>query len=110
MDGHGGLLQEMEEGGVMARTHNSKFTFDEHKKLGDVLKNIDTQLVDVYTDVALVYGKDSRVAIAAIRAWDAVGTLRHILDDQIFNDHAARDTQELTHVYYGERSGKGWKE
>lgn len=75
-----------------------KLSIEEHIQLGDKLKKIREELVDIIGLVSKQYPKTSTARRKATKAFDSVDLLRSALDDIVCSEFP--DYGERTSVYY----------
>lgn len=84
------------------------FTLEQHRDIGARLGAIRDEYMKISIDIANTYGKTKHVK--TLRICDDIDKVRSDLDTTLFREHPEVDGEELTNIYYGNRSGRKNKE
>ena len=79
---------------------NQRMTLDEHRELGRILQDARNMLVVNSNKLANVYGKMKEPSLKLGKAADLIDEVRSLLDDQLFEEHPALESEEGCRYYY----------
>ena len=79
---------------------NQKMTLDEHRELGRILQDARNMLVENSSKLANVYGKTKEPSLKLGNAADLIDEVRSLLDDKLFEEYPALESEEGCRYYY----------
>lgn len=82
------------------------FTFEEHQELGEKLKAISNDIMDLSIKIPNKYNRNKlarKATKAAIKAHITISDLRSVLDDMVCAENPNRKDTDVVNVYYGEK-------
>ena len=83
-----------------ATIKNHKMTLDEHRELGRILQDARNRLVVNSNKLANIYGKTKKPILKLERAVDLMDEVRSLLDDKLFEEYPALESEEGCRYYY----------
>ena len=81
-------------------TKNQKMTLDEHRELGRILQDARNMLVENSCKLANVYGRTKEPSLKLGKAANLIDEVRSLLDDQLFEEYPALESEEGCRYYY----------
>ena len=85
---------------IKEKIENNKMTLDEHRELGRILQDARNRLVVNSNKLANVYGKTKEPSLKLGKAADLIDEVRSLLDDKLFEEYPALESEEGCIYYY----------
>jgi hypothetical protein len=79
---------------------NHKMTLDEHREQGRILQDARNMLVVNRNKLANIYGNTKDPNLKLGRAADLIDEVRSLLDDKLFDEYPALESEEGCRYYY----------
>ena len=77
-------------------------SFEEHRALGEKVKEVNLLLSDIFSTVNRHYGKTHKMSRALCSAKKSVGKMQSCFDDVAAEEHYAEHGNAVNKLYYGQ--------